>query len=227
VKVDLSQGVGLKGDAFGDTFINIQNLTGSTNNDVFTGDGVANLLMGGDGNDKLYGLDGNDRLRGEAGNDVLAGGDGNDRIDGGDAADLILGGDGADFLTGGIDADTFKFTAGSQSTGPTYDTLTDFDFNADHLDLDAKVGGISTAVTAGSLSAATFNANLAAALSAAKLAAGQAVLFTASAGDFSGDTFLVVDRNHTAGYQADFDYVFLLSGTSADNNANLDASDFL
>ncbi|BCM26284.1 calcium-binding protein [Methyloradius palustris] len=50
-----------------DTFINIQNLTGSANNDVLTGNNSSNILRGGDGNDTLQGLGGSDTLDGGTG----------------------------------------------------------------------------------------------------------------------------------------------------------------
>ncbi|HEY6871081.1 MAG TPA: Ig-like domain-containing protein [Geobacteraceae bacterium] len=54
------------GDAAGDVFINIQNLTGSAYNDHLIGDGYANILNGGSG--------GNDILEGMGGGDTLIGG---------------------------------------------------------------------------------------------------------------------------------------------------------
>jgi len=69
-------------------------------------------------------------------------------------------------------------------------------------------------VTSGKLSTATFNSDLAADLGATKLGADHAVLFTASKGDLAGDTFLVVDLNGTAGYQAGQDLVIRLTGAT-------------
>jgi hypothetical protein len=62
-------------------------------------------------------------------------------------------------------------------------------------------------VTHGSLSTATFDADLSAALGTSALAAGHAVFFTSDQGELSGQTFLVVDANGQAGYQAGEDYV--------------------
>ncbi len=56
----------------------IENLIGSTGNDIFTGNDLANLLSGGRGNDILAGGAGNDTLIGGAGDDRLTGGAGND-----------------------------------------------------------------------------------------------------------------------------------------------------
>ena len=48
------------GDANGDTYSSIENLTGSASNDKLTGDGNANVLEGGPGADKLDGGNGSD-----------------------------------------------------------------------------------------------------------------------------------------------------------------------
>lgn len=58
------------GDAAGDTFNSIENLTGSAFNDVLSGDRRVNTLRGGAGNDRLDGRAGADTLIGEAGNDI-------------------------------------------------------------------------------------------------------------------------------------------------------------
>ena len=91
------------GDAFGDTYVNIQNLTGTALDDALTGDANANILIGGDGNDTLNG--GVD-LVGSAG-DTMNGGNGNDT--------LISNGIGAVRLNGGTGDDTFILT-GDDST---------------------------------------------------------------------------------------------------------------
>ena len=80
-----------------DTLIGIENLWGSSHNDVLVGDDGPNKITGNGGNDKIQGLGGNDK--------VLAGG-GEDRVDGGDGDDTLLGGDYPDLLIGGPGADT-------------------------------------------------------------------------------------------------------------------------
>ncbi|TPL40602.1 type I secretion C-terminal target domain-containing protein, partial [Mesorhizobium sp. B2-4-6] len=77
----------------------LPNIIGSNYDDILNGDGSANALYGGVGNDTINGNAGNDTLIGGAGNDLLLGGVGND---------LLIGGAGADQLTGGTGADTFK-----------------------------------------------------------------------------------------------------------------------
>jgi Ca2+-binding RTX toxin-like protein len=78
VNVNLATGAATGGDAQGDTFNSIENLTGSSFIDVLTGDDGDNILYGGIGDDTLNGGGGNDTLWGGPGRDVLAGGTGND-----------------------------------------------------------------------------------------------------------------------------------------------------
>ena len=89
-------GFGAGGDAEGDTFEGIENLTGSIYADTLYGDDGLNQLMGMDGNDVLKGYGGADSLDGGNGNDTLAGMAGNDTLDGGAGADTMRGGTGGD-----------------------------------------------------------------------------------------------------------------------------------
>jgi Ca2+-binding RTX toxin-like protein len=81
VSVDLATNTASGGDAAGDTFSFIQNVTGSAYNDALTGDANANHLDGGAGNDLIWGGEGNDTLVGGHGADVLSGGTGIDTAD--------------------------------------------------------------------------------------------------------------------------------------------------
>ncbi len=65
-------------DAKGDTFVSVENLTGSGHADKLYGDGAKNSLSGGAGNDLLSGAKGNDTIVGGAGHDDLYGGAGKD-----------------------------------------------------------------------------------------------------------------------------------------------------
>ncbi|MBI3350386.1 MAG: RTX toxin [Burkholderiales bacterium] len=96
VQINLTSGVVTGGDATGDSFQSIENLTGGSGDDQLTGEASANTLIGGAGNDTLVGLAGNDKL------------------DGGDGDDLLDGGSGADQLTGGASTDTATYALSSQ-----------------------------------------------------------------------------------------------------------------
>ena len=108
ITIDLSvkedgYATGSGGEADGDKLKNIENIFGSTGNDILTGDEKANELTGSGGNDELYGGDGDDTLIGSGGDDTLTGGSGKDTLTGGDGAS---GGGGADtFIIGSLDGD--------------------------------------------------------------------------------------------------------------------------
>jgi Ca2+-binding RTX toxin-like protein len=78
VIADLSSTSSNRGDASGDKYSSIENLTGSAYADTLRGNSGANVLKGGAGADKLYGRDGSDTLNGGAGSDTLDGGTGTD-----------------------------------------------------------------------------------------------------------------------------------------------------
>ncbi|WP_299672063.1 Ig-like domain-containing protein [uncultured Roseobacter sp.] len=105
------------GDAEGDTYDSIENITGSVHNDNLNGNEAANLIEGGAGDDTIRGLGGLDTLMGGAGNDSIRaaeyvdddsnlfisdadmyGGDGNDTIRSSSGNDYISGGDGDDLV---------------------------------------------------------------------------------------------------------------------------------
>lgn len=138
---------------------------------------------------------------------------------------VIKPGLGADVLSGGALSDTFVYGSVAQSTGSHFDTIGHFDFILDKFDLPGSVTGIDASVALGSLSAATFDADLAAGLGAAQLLGHHALLFTPTAGTYSGDTFLIVDANGTAGYQAGQDFVFALD--TPVHHASLSVTDFI
>ena len=71
------------GEAAGDTYVSIEGLQGTFDNDSLRGDAAANQLWGDTGKDWLRGRDGDDRLYGQDGHDKLLGGAGADLLDGG------------------------------------------------------------------------------------------------------------------------------------------------
>ena len=116
-------GVGIGGEAGGDTYISIENLIGGSGNDTLTGDDPnINILIGGDGNDTLYGMAGDDILYGDngeirtapywvsaiGGNDTLYGGAGNDKLYGGIGNDALNGGVGDDTIDAGTGTNTLN-----------------------------------------------------------------------------------------------------------------------
>ena len=157
------------------------------------------------------------------GNYIITGGQANDTITTGAGNDRIFGGLGADVLTGGAGADTFLYNGVSESTGATFDRIVGFVSGQDRFDVTSTITSIGATVSAGNLSTASFNTDLAAVIGAGQLAVGQAVLFTATGGTFAGSTFLIVDGDGVAGYQANSDYVFLLSTPPA----SLTVADFI
>jgi Ca2+-binding RTX toxin-like protein len=163
-------------------------------------------------------------ISGGAGNDTLTGGWADDTIKAGDGTNTITGGGGSDTLYGGTGADTFVYNAASDSTSTGFDKIKNFDGSADFIKLTGmSVNAVDAAITSGRLSGAHFDSDLAAAVSG--LASHDAVLFTADSGNLHGHTFLVVDVNGVAGYQAGQDLVIDLTGGT--NLGSLSTGNFI
>jgi Tol biopolymer transport system component len=141
-----------------------------------------------------------------------------DTITGSDGADWLFGGGGGDMLTGAAGADTFYYDDVGQSAGTAFDKIVGFDDSADKIDLPFAVTGFASPAS-GSLNNASFSSDLTTAF--AGLTTHQAGVFTATGGDMNGRTFLVVDADGTAGYQAGSDYVIEIvsPATPVDNPA--------
>ncbi len=101
VRASLTAGKGKMGDAEGDEYTGVEALTGTSFDDVLTGDHA---------NNDLQGLNGDDLLRGLAGNDSLNGGSGDD---------VLVGAAGSDMLVGGLGMDTASYAGAA--TGVTVD----------------------------------------------------------------------------------------------------------
>ena len=103
------------GEAQGDTFISIENITTGAFNDILVGNDQANVLTSGDALDNLFGFAGDDTLNGDGGNDRLFGGDGNDTLDGGADDDFLVGNAGDDTLIGGDGVDVLFGVIGNNT----------------------------------------------------------------------------------------------------------------
>jgi Ca2+-binding RTX toxin-like protein len=101
VTVSLLLGTAAGGDAQGDSFASVENVTGS---------GYVDTLIGTSGANTLSGLGGNDTISGLGGNDILLGGAGADELNGGSGDDLLRGGSDSDDLNGGGGNDTITYS---------------------------------------------------------------------------------------------------------------------
>lgn len=129
--VDMTKAIeGLGGEALGDNFVSIENVTGSEYGDIITGNSATNVLKGGKGDDIIRGGGGKDVLLGEDGNDTMFV-DRLDIIDGGAGRDMVfadsstvaagfnfnLAGTNAEYVSGNAGKDTFN---ASTNTGSDY-----------------------------------------------------------------------------------------------------------
>lgn len=107
VMIDLADGMPEQGgEAAGDNLISIENVRGSSHNDIVSGNSDPNDFLGAGGDDVLMG-EGND--------DYLLGGEGNDELYGGPDDDVLNGGPGVDYLDGGDGEDTYDCSGSSDS----------------------------------------------------------------------------------------------------------------
>jgi trimeric autotransporter adhesin len=167
------------------------------------------VFLGGSGNDSIGAGSGSDQLFGFEGDDSLSGNGGNDEIQGGNGTNTIAGSGGQDVMSGGTGVDTYTFAQITDSVGVNCDHITNFDFDADKMQVLSLINSVGT--VAGSLSSATFDDDMAAAVNAAALPNFRAVLFTANGGDLSGNSYVVVSIDGTAGYQSG-DFVIEVTG---------------
>jgi Ca2+-binding RTX toxin-like protein len=149
---------------------------------------------------------------GGAAGDTLVGGDVTDHLTGGDGDDTLGGRLGGDTLEGEAGHDTIFIYSPDNSTGRKFDTLIVFNADEDRIVTRGSVTAIDASVNGGALSRASFNADLGAAIGSGELGALHAVLFRPDHGGLKDHTFLIVDDNGIAGYQANADFVFDVTG---------------
>ena len=148
VTVNLGTGVGSGGNAEGDTYTGIENVSGTQFDDVIFGSADDNYLIGSEGDDVLYGQQGDDHLEGSLGNDTLYGGDGNDRLTDSFGNNVLFGGEGADsFETGdgddSINVTNLDFTLISAGGGNDFLALVGTGLN---LDLSSETGDLISGI---------------------------------------------------------------------------------
>jgi len=210
VTVNLLTPASNTGDAAGDTYNGIENVTGGTAIDNITGDANANTLNGGAGNDTMNGGDGNDLLIGGAGGDLMTGGNGTDTASYATAAAGVTAnlatsasntGDAAsdtyttiENLTGSAFADTLTGTTGVNvlDGGAGDDTL------IGAAGADVLIGGLGIDTASYSPSTTAVTANL--------------LTPASNTGDAAGDTYSGIE-NLTGGTAAD--------NLTGDANANI------
>ncbi|HEX2556242.1 MAG TPA: M10 family metallopeptidase [Microvirga sp.] len=140
IVASLASGFGNAGEAAGDTYSGVENLTGGAFGDTLTGDGSTNALSGGGGDDYLLGGAGADQLAGGDGVDTagyanaaagvtasLTAPSGNagdaagdvytliENLMGGAYADALTGSGGANVLTGGAGNDVLRGLGGNDA----------------------------------------------------------------------------------------------------------------
>ncbi|MEA2879899.1 MAG: hypothetical protein QOF14_5095, partial [Hyphomicrobiales bacterium] len=195
------------GDAAGDTYSGIENLTGGTVVDNLTGDGNANVLSGLAGNDTLNGGGGDDILIGGAGADIMTGGAGIDTASYMTAAAAVVASLTAPASnTGDALGDTYNTIENLTGTGFN-DTLTG-DANANMLDggagNDILIGGAGADTLVGGAGTDT------ASYTTATLAVVASLINAAgNTGDAAGDTYSGIEN---------------LTGGSGDDTLTGDAS---
>ena len=124
--IELNQVIGTTDDDVLNGTNGEDRIVGSGGNDVLRGKKGDDILLGGQGDDLLFGGNGKDILRGGLGSDTLRGGNGDD---------LLIGGAGGDIMVGGRGADRF-LTRSNHMDAENFDTIEDFEQGTDILILE-------------------------------------------------------------------------------------------
>jgi Ca2+-binding RTX toxin-like protein len=185
--------------------------------------GGSDVIDGGAEGDNLSGGGGTNTIRGRGGDDNLWSGGSQSSVFGGAGDDTIYG-TGLGRLSGGRGSDIFQYFNVAASTGRHYDTIVDFDAGEDFFQVFRDLAGINPWVTVGALSVDTIDEDLEVALGNGELLEEHAVLITASDGDLSGGTFLVIDYDGEDGYREGSDFVIEIENGT--NLGSLSAENF-
>jgi Ca2+-binding RTX toxin-like protein len=184
VFVDLQNSVYLNGDANGDQLTGIENIYGSSHDDILSGNAVRNVIGGEAGNDVIQGNAGDDSLAGETGDDQVNGGDGNDRVVGGAGVDILHGGAGNDSIDAGTENDQIFGDAGNDSlVGGTGDDTLD---GGDDNDILEGGAGADTLTGGAGIDTASYVASAAGVI--------VAIGSTSTGGDAAGDILLQIEQ---------------------------------
>jgi Ca2+-binding RTX toxin-like protein len=210
--VNLTTGTGT-GDAQGDTFISIENLTGSGFTDTLVGDGNANVLDGGGGIDTLQGLLGDDTYVVDNTADVILenANEGNDTVNA--SAHFVLSANVENLVLQGT-ADLQGYGNGSVNalTGNTGDNILNGEAGADTLTgLAGNDAFIFDAGEAGGDAVADFAGNGA--------ALGDVLLFTGFGTAAGGATFTQIDATQWqihSGLDGHNEIITLMNGATVD-----------
>ena len=167
-------------------------ITANTNFQTQVGPVVSDLVIDGRGE-----TDGSLRIISGSGDDTLFGGAGND---------ILFGGLGRDLVSGGAGADTFLFNGASDSASVNFDTIVEFEFGYDAIEVNGQSLTSFADRSGGTLSNSSFDTDLSNAVGTA-LTGMNGVFYTADAGDYAGQTFLVINADGVNGYQAGQDLV--------------------
>lgn len=206
------------GDAVGDTFANIENLTGSAFNDTLIGDASSNTLKGGAGNDIFEGLAGADRLIGDSGTDTASYAFADASVTA-DLSGLFVA---ANLQQGDAQGDTFDSM--ENLTGSKFNDTLIGDSNANTInsgdgdDVLEGLGGADTFIGGEGTDTATYiNSS-----GAVRASLTNNLSFFDSAGDAIGDTFNGIENLTGSSFS---DALFGNSGANIINGG--DGSDFL